>query len=861
MGAIVTSMSLSTTYEPQTHEPLYTQWEDAGAFKPSGVKGRPYVIMLPPPNITGTLHMGHALQDTIIDVLIRYHRLKGEPTLWLPGTDHAAIATNKVIEKQLAAEGKTRGEIGREEFLKRTSEWYAKTGAEIIHQMKRLGCSCDWSRQRFTMDEGYVQAVNEAFLQYYKKGYIYRGKRIVNWDPATQTTVSDLEIEWQTQKTPLYTLQYGPFQITTARPETKFGDKYVVMHPDDERYAHYKDGQRFTAEWINGPIQATVIKDDSIDRAFGTGVMTITPWHDVTDFAIAQRHNLDMEPIIDLNGNLLPIAGEFAGMPITQARAKIVEKLQQKKLLVKIDENYEHNVALNERGQSMIEPQVMRQWFVNMQKLKGETINVVEKDMIQFFPPRWKKHFLRWMHEVRDWNINRQIWLGHRLPIWWKIGTHGTDHEEGNYVVSVEKPHFAPEGATRGRPAGDWQQDPDVLDTWFSSALWPFATLGWANATDDLKAFYPTSVLVTARDILYLWVARMIFSSLELTQQIPFHHVLIHPTVLTKTGQRMSKSLGTGVDPLDLINQYGADATRFGLLYQMSYDRQAIRFDEEGIRAARNFGNKIWNLARLLLSLPERDEVTVADQWIEQKSQQVIADTTQLLETMQLGEATRVLHQFIWSDFADWYVEIVKVQGSTLVARRIFTDMLRVLHPFMPYLTEVLWAALGQPGLLITNQWPSLTLAQPIAAPEAVMARFKDIVTTIRQVRTLLAIPPSTTIAIFLEEKPPLASALPALTRSRIVDHVQADMKHFPLLTGGSVAIGSEALTPESFNMAREKLNKEAQKLTRLIEKTKRILENMREKADPEAIAEKEAVLQAAQERLAEIERHQASLA
>lgn len=863
---------LPKQYDPKAHEEAtYQRWEDSGAFAPNQealTSGRqPFVIMLPPPNITGTLHMGHALQDTIMDVLIRYHRMQGEPTLWVPGTDHAAIATNKVIEQQLQAEGKTRHDVGREEFLRRTEDWYKKTGEQIIAQMKRLGCSCDWSRTRFTLDDAYYQAVQHAFLEYFKREYIYRGASIVNWDPKAQTTVSDLEIEWQTEKAPLYFLQYGPFEIATARPETKFGDKYVVMHPDDQRYAAYQAGDTFTAEWINGPVLATIVKDASIDPTFGSGVMTITPWHDATDFEIAKRHNLDMEQIIGFDGTLLPSAGEFSGQTISAARSKIVEKLQTKGLLVRVQEEYEHNVAVNDRGKGTIEPQVMRQWFVNMQKLKGETMAVAEQDLVRFLPPRWKKHFLVWMHDVRDWNINRQIWLGHRLPVWWKPGSHGTDHEEGQFKVSITKPE------------GDWQQDPDVLDTWFSSALWPLATLGWPAATADLKLFYPTSVLVTARDILYLWVARMIFSGLELltgeeygkpdqATRIPFKEVFIHPTVLTKTGQRMSKSLGTGIDPLDLIEKYGADATRFGLMFQMSYDNQAIRFDEAAIVAARNFANKLWNIARLLQIVQHDATPTLADAWIVNRSRAVQNEVANLLQAYKVGEAARLLHEFVWSEYADWYLEIYKVGGSLTTARSVWLDILRMLHPFMPHVTEVLWqhfapAGDGKPELLMTSTWPAANPAKqgleasPVEAGAAevdrAMDRFREIVTTVRSARRLLDIPASSTIEVSVSQ-PVLPAALAALCRARLVDAPTPAMKQIPLPSGQSVSIGSADITPDSLQRIRAKMVAQREKSTAMIERLQSILKGMRTKASAAAIHDKEQALLTAVAHLREID-------
>lgn len=849
-------------YDPKAHEEtVYKKWEAAQAFQPrADASGKPFVIMLPPPNITGTLHMGHALQDTIMDTLIRYHRLKGEPTLWLPGTDHAAIATNRVIEEQLRLEGTSRHALGRAAFMQRVEQWYATTGEQIINQMKRLGASADWSRLRFTMDEDYVKAVNEAFIHYHQQGYLYRGNYIVNWDPQSQTTVSDLEIEWKTAKTPLYTLRYGPFEITTARPETKFGDKYVVMHPADKRYAHYKDGQQFTAEWINGPVTATVIKDEAIDQSFGTGVMTITPWHDAVDFAIAQRHQLDMEQIIDFQGQLLPIAGEFAGMPIATVRPKIIAKLEEKGLIVKVDEKYEHNVALNERGQGVIEPQVMRQWFVNMQKLKGEAIKVVEENTITFAPPRWKKHFLQWMDGLHDWNINRQIWLGHRIPVWWKPGTRNTEQEEGNYVVALE------------RPAGDYEQDPDVLDTWFSSALWPFATLGWPEKTDDLKKFYPTSVLVTARDIMYLWVARMIFSSLEFVKQIPFSQVLIHPTVLTKTGQRMSKSLGTGIDPLELIEKYGADATRFGLLHQMSYDQQAMRFDEAAIVAARNFANKIWNINRFINVLPARTEPSLADEWMTGILSNLTHEISALLDELKVGEAARRLYDFVWSDFADWYVEILKGEGSTTTAKKLFQQLLALLHPFIPHLTEVLWEQNENTGMLITGQWsgegvrkfkgvrhPKINVSDTLIPDPlefltpslAAITELKDVISTLRRARMLLGL--AGNVSIYLETPPAMPAAIAKLGRVEIVPTPPTKAVRFPMSSGAAMLISAPEITAERLTATKEKLKGEQVKIESQLARQRALLTRMQTKATPAVVTKKTTEIVLLEQRLMEL--------
>ena len=796
-----------------------------------------------------------------MDILVRYRRMQGRAVLWLPGTDHAALPTNKIIVDQLRAEGTTPAAVGRDVFLERTRTWYAKVGAQIIQQMKRLGVSADWSRLRFTMDDAYYRAVQEAFVRYFERGYIYRGARIVNWDPATQTTVSDLEIEYKTEAAPYYYFQYGPFEISTARPETKFGDKYVVMHPEDARYAQYQHGDTFEAEWINGPVTATIIKDAAADPAVGSGVMTITPWHSAIDFEIAQRHHLAMEQIIDFSGKLLPIAGEFAGLSIEEARPKTVEKLAAKGLLVKVDDTYRHNIALNDRGKGVIEPQVMRQWFVDMSRLKHETIEVAEKELIRFVPPRWKKHFLTWMTNVRDWNINRQIWLGHRIPVWWKSGTHGTEREEGNFVVAIDKP--AGEG---------WQQDPDVLDTWFSSALWPFATLGWPEQSDDLKTFYPTSVLVTGRDILYLWVSRMIFSGLELlqgepfgnrsqTERLPFHEVFIHPTVLTKEGKRMSKSLGTGIDPVGLIDEYGADATRFGLVSAMSYDSQAIKFDEGDVKAGRNFANKVWNIARLIASDTVRPGAeSVADRWIVQRYNIARAEYYAALEEYKIGEAARRLYSFLWSEYADWYLEILKYEGHRETARAVFIESLKLLHPIMPFMTEALWQQLEQPGMLImaSPAGPLEASAEP-ETTEHSMKKFQDVVATVRSARTLLGIPTSATITIWIDEVA-LPHALSALTRSTLTPAETDGMHRFPLREGTYVAIASEHITPQRLAAARGRLAATIVELTQRLQQLSETLSRMAGKAPAKVVEQKHELVAQLQAQLEETQRSRDAL-
>ncbi|MFH1584791.1 MAG: valine--tRNA ligase, partial [Patescibacteria group bacterium] len=557
---------LPKTYNPQQAEArIYKLWEKSGFFNPDNLPKafkEPFSIILPPPNVTGTLHMGHAAMLAFEDVLIRWQRMKGFRTLWLPGTDHAAIATQSKVENMLYKEKKpTRHDLGRTEFLKLVGEFAQESHDTIVNQIRRMGSSLDWSREAFTLDEKRNLAVNTAFQRMYEGGLIYRGDRIVNWDPRMQTTVSDDEIEWKEEKTPFYYLRYGPFTIGTARPETKFGDKYVVMHPKDKRYAQYKHGDIIPLEWINGKITATVIKDEAVDMEFGSGVMTITPFHDRTDFEIAERHHLEKERIIDLKGKLLPIAGEFAGTYITKARPQIIEKLRNKDLLERVDENYVHRLATNSRGGNVIEPQIMRQWFVAVNKefpfphaglkgiekgqkttIKRLMLHVVKTKQVEILPKRFEKVYFHWVNNLRDWCISRQIWYGHRIPVWYR----------GEKLSC---------GAQQPKGKG-WEQDPDTLDTWFSSGLWTLSTLGWPKETKDLKTFHPTSVLETGYDILFFWVARMILMTTYLLGEVPFKTVYLHGLVRDSQGRKMSKSLGNVINPLDMVNAYGADATR-----------------------------------------------------------------------------------------------------------------------------------------------------------------------------------------------------------------------------------------------------------------------------------------------------------
>ncbi|MBI4032765.1 valine--tRNA ligase [Candidatus Berkelbacteria bacterium] len=722
------SAELPKHYDPSSLErELYERWENAGAFAPSG-SGESFSIALPPPNVTGTLHIGHAFEHSQQDLLVRYHRMKGDSTLWVPGTDHAAIATQSRYEKQLQKnEGKSRHDFSRDEFFGRVQEFALTNQEGILSQLKLLGDSVDWSRLAFTLDEVRERAVRTAFTRMYDDGLIYRGHRIVNWDSKGQTTLADDEMVYTEEQTTFYYFKYGPFTIGTARPETKFADKYVVMHPDDDRYAEYKHGQTLELEWINGPITATVIKDESIDMAFGTGVMTITPWHSAVDFEMAERHDLNKEQIIDERGKLLPIAGEFAGMKIAEARPKIVEKLRAKGLLVK-EEPYTHNIARSERTNGVIEPQVKLQWFVDVDKpftlthsnLKGissgsETTlqrimrTVVESGEITIVPEHFRKSYEHWVENLRDWCISRQILYGHRIPVWYK----GDELHVGV-----------------GAPEGDgWEQDPDTLDTWFSSALWTFSTLGWPDETPDLKRFHPTSVINPGYEILTLWVSRMILMSGYLLGEVPFKTVLIHGIVRDKDGRKFSKSLNNGIDPLEVINEYGTDALRMSLIAGVAPGSD-VKFDLEKVKGYKHFANKVWNISRFIRMRSEDfadpkpfsdvQPKTDADTAILAKLAETIEGMTEELERYQFHLAAERIYQFLWHEFADIYLEASKPQlddhatrESTIqILHAVLRTGLALLHPFMPFITEGIWQSLpkskGDSELLITQPWPTV---------------------------------------------------------------------------------------------------------------------------------------------------------
>lgn len=703
---------LKKPYSPgDTEKRIYTLWEESGFFNPDtciekGITDKdaePFSMVLPPPNVTGTLHTGHALMIVIEDIMARFARMQGKRILWLPGTDHAAIATQSKVEKLLSKEKIRKNDLGRDAFLERVQQFAQESHDTIISQTKAMGASLDWSREAFTLDEERSFAVRTAFKKMYDEGLIYRGHRIVNWDPKGQTVISDDELVYEEEKTKFYYFKYGPFTIGTARPETKFGDKYVVMHPEDSRYKDYKHGDTITVEWINGPIEATIIKDEAIDMEFGTGVMTITPWHSTVDFELAQKYDLDKEQIIDQYGKLLPVAQEFAGMKISEAREKIVEKLKEKGLLVK-EEDYTHNIATAERTGATVEPQIMNQWFIDVNKpipdrenksLKELMLEPVRNSDITILPKQFENVYYHWIENLRDWCISRQIWYGHRIPVWYK----------GNEIYcGVE----APEG-------DEWTQDEDTLDTWFSSGLWTFSTLGWPNQTEDLKTYHPTTVLETGYDIIFFWVARMILMSQYHLGEVPFKTVYLHGLVKDGQGRKMSKSLGNIVDPLTLIEKYGTDALRMAMIVGVGPGSDS-NLGEDKIKAYSKFANKLWNITRFVLentteedwSAIELDTEDAAslDEWTT-----LLKEITKEMDEYKFYLVAEKLYHYIWHTFADILIERSK-EKNTPSSRKLLTtllpQLLTALHPFMPFVTEELWSFLPkkETDMLMVETWP-----------------------------------------------------------------------------------------------------------------------------------------------------------
>ena len=737
-------MEMEKVFNPQAIEgEIYQEWEASGAFEGRRIPGREtFTIVMPPPNITGQLHMGHAMDCLMQDAPVRYHRMKGDATLWLPGTDHASIATEVKIVEQMAKEGLKKEDIGREAFLDRAWKWKAEYGGRITRQLRRLGASCDWSRERFTMDEGCSKAVREVFVRLYEKDLIYRGDRIINWCPVCKTALSDAEVEYEEQASHLWHIRYPGLDgsagvvVATTRPETMLGDTGVAVNPEDERYT-YLVGKTVILPLLDREIP--VVADSYVDKEFGTGAVKMTPAHDPNDFEVAQRHNLPILRVTNDDGTMNEAAGKYAGLTQQECRRRVLEDLQNLGLLVKI-EDYTHNVGTCYRCHKTVEPLVSRQWFVNMKPLAEPALQAVREGKTNFVPERFSKTYYNWMENIRDWCISRQLWWGHRIPAWYC-------DDCGHMTVAREEPAACLKcGNTH------LHQDEDVLDTWFSSALWPFSTLGWPENTEDLKYFYPTDVLVTGYDIIFFWVARMIFSGIEQMGETPFHTVLIHGLVRDDKGRKMSKSLGNGVDPLDIIDQFGADALRFSLAMGVSPGNDT-RFSTEKVEAARNFANKVWNASRFVLMYTEtREELAgktllLPDKWILSRSLKAIREVSAHMEDGDFGLAAQKIYDFAWSEFCDWYIELSKgrLMGEDADSRataqavllHVLETLLKLLHPFMPFLTEAVYKSLpGSEGFLMLSGWPNINPAYDFTSEEDHMQGVMDMIKTIRNLRS-----------------------------------------------------------------------------------------------------------------------------
>lgn len=757
---------LPKTYDPKSVEDkLYKFWVDSGFFHAEvNPDKKPYTIVIPPPNVTGQLHMGHAFDETLQDILIRTKRMQGYEALWMPGTDHAGIATQIKVEENLRKEeGLTRYDLGREEFLKRVWAWKDKFGNRIISQLKKLGTSCDWDRERFTMDEGCSKAVREVFVNLYNKGLIYKGHRIINWCPHCATALSDAEVEYETQPGKLWHIRYpladgsGDLVVATTRPETFMGDTGVAVNPNDERYKHLI-GKTCILPIMNREIP--IFGDEYVDMEFGTGCVKVTPCHDPNDFEMGQRHNLEQILVFNEDATVNANGGKYEGMDRYECRKAVVKDLEEGGWLVKI-EDHEHNVGTCYRCGTTVEPMTSAQWFVKMAPLAKPAMDVVNEGKTKFVPDRFSKTYLRWMENVHDWCISRQLWWGHRIPAFYC-------DDCGEMTVSKTDVCTCPKCGSK-----NIRQEEDVLDTWFSSALWPFSTLGWPDNTEELKYFYPTNTLVTGYDIIFFWVARMIFSGLEHMGEVPFNTVFFHGLIRDAQGRKMSKSLGNGVDPLDVISVYGADALRFTLVTGNSPGND-LRFSEEKVSASRNFANKIWNAARFILMNIEGKDIDCAlpkklytsDKWILNRFNNVTAAVTENLEKFELGMAVSKLYDFIWDDFCDWYIELAKIrmngadEESADSARRVLvwtmSNTLKLLHPFMPYITEEIWQTLPHDGeALIVAKWPeydeALSFPQEAKSLENVMA----LIRAIRTRRNEMNVPPSKKAHIYIDTAHP----------------------------------------------------------------------------------------------------------
>ena len=785
--------AISDRYEPAAvEERWYPIWEERGYFRadPASSK-KPYSIVIPPPNVTGSLHIGHGLNNTLQDVMIRMKRMDGFNALWQPGTDHAGIATQVVVERQLAAEGKRKEDLGRAEFVRRVWQWKDESGGTIIRQLKRLGASCDWSRLRFTMDEGLSRAVREVFVRLWDDKLIFRDDYIVNWCPRCETVLSDLEVDREERDAEFVYIKYGALTLGTVRPETKLGDTGLAVHPKDKRYRQYV-GQTLDIPSVDGTVTVRVVADEAVDPKFGTGVIKVTPGHDPTDFEIGRRHGLPVKTVIGFDGKMTAAAGKYAGMDRFEARKQIVEDMKALGLIDRI-EPYRHAVGLCYRCKTVVEPLVSKQWYVNVKPLAQEAIKAVRAGKIKIIPRGWTKTYYHWMDNIRPWPISRQLWWGHQIPAWYC-------ERDGSIHVSRTDLTSCPDC---GSPV---RRDPDVLDTWFSSGLWPFSTLGWPDDTPYLRTFYPTSLLVTSFDIIFFWVARMAMFGLYVMKQVPFHDVYIHALVRDAEGQKMSKSKGNVVDPLELMTKYGTDAFRFTLVALAAQGRD-IRLSDERVEGYRNFANKLWNAARLVLSnldgydaaAGRRGKPDLAARWIDSRLQATIGAVRAHLKAYRFNDAAGAIYQFVWGEFCDWYLEIAKLDlyRADDPTRRVATQhalvstletTLRLLHPFMPFITEEIWQRLPHEGeSIMIAPYPKVVRRRVDPEAEREMAVVMGIVTAIRNIRGEMRVAPGLTVSAIVKPGPEAPTAL-----------VSANASLIQTLARAAVTVDPQASRPRS---------------------------------------------------------------
>ncbi|MBM0741758.1 valine--tRNA ligase [Phormidium sp. CLA17] len=841
-----TPTSLSTQYDPSTTEAKWQQyWEDNQVFKadPNHI-GEPYCVVIPPPNVTGSLHMGHAFEHSLIDVLVRYHRMIGRNTLWLPGTDHASIAVSAILDRELKAQGRTRQDVGREAYLKRAWEWKEESGGTIVGQLRRLGLSVDWSRERFTMDEGLSSAVLEAFITLYEEGLIYRGQYLVNWCPASQSAVSDLEVENQEVNGHLWHFRYpltdgsGYVEVATTRPETMLGDTAVAVNPADDRY------QSIIGKTLLLPImnrEIPIIADEYVDATFGTGCVKVTPAHDLNDFEMGKRHNLPFINILNKDGSLNENGGEFQGQDRFVARKKVVSKLEELGALVKV-EDYKHTVPYSDRGKVPVEPLLSTQWFVKIDSLSQQALNCLdEQDSPVFVPDRWTKVYRDWLVSLRDWCISRQLWWGHQIPAWYAVSeTEGEIGDNTPFVVARNEAEAREKAIAQFGSEVQLKQDPDVLDTWFSSGLWPFSTLGWPNQTADFDRYYPTTTLVTGFDIIFFWVARMTMMAKHFTGQMPFKTVYIHGLVRDENNKKMSKSANNGIDPLLLINKYGTDALRYTLIKEVAGAGQDIRLlynrktdESESVEASRNFTNKLWNASRfVMINLGESYEFSMliselekgthtslqlVDRWILSRFHQVTQQTRSAIDSFALGEAAKGLYEFFWGDFCDLYIELVKSrllgddvqskQAAQQVLAFVLDGILKLLHPFMPHITEELWQTLtgsgsATPHPLALQSYPEVNPNLIDAELEQQFTLITDTIRTIRNLRAEADIKPGVKIRAILQSESDRERQILTAGQSSIQDLAKVEhltIQHPP-------AVGPAIQEPTPTGIATEKM-------------------------------------------------------